>query len=244
MKFREQILYYSYRYDGDWKKIKKAIMDNESWKRIETKNHYITILDKEYPAKLRNLEFPPWILFYEGNLTLCETPIVAIIGSRMATTYGLEACKTISNILKQRYTIISGLAKGIDSEAHKAALTRHTIAVIGCGLDIYYPRINMNLQKQIAQDHLVLSEYPPHVKPLAFHFPWRNRIIAALSQGIIVVEASMHSGTMLTVNEGLALDIPIYCVPHLYDNEKGKGGNYLIAQGAQILIDEQDIMMI
>lgn len=244
MKSREQILYYSCRYDGDWKKIKKAIMNNENWKKIDIKMDYVTIFDCNYPNYLKRLEFPPWILFYKGNLSLCNTESIAIVGSRLASQYGLKSCKKITNLLKSKYTIVSGLAKGIDAEAHKEALNKHTIAVIGCGIDVYYPKVNMELQNNIAKNHLILSEYPPHVKPYAYHFPWRNRIIAALSQGIVVVEASMKSGTMLTVNEGLALDIPIYCIPHLYGDEGGKGGNYLISQGAQILIDEQDIMMI
>lgn len=244
MHYREQILCYALRYQGEWKRMQQAILKEEPWSIQHCAYAYITIVDKQYPCKLRKLQNPPWILFYQGDLSLCESLGVAIIGSRQASAYGISMCAYVTKKLMQRYVIISGLAKGIDGIAHKEALPQHTIAVIGCGLDIFYPKVNANLQQVLGKRQLLLSEYPPTTPPQAHHFPWRNRILAALSEAVIVIEAGMHSGTMLTVNEALLLDIPIYCIPHPFDVETGRGGNFLISQGANILVDEQDIRMI
>lgn len=238
---REKILYYAVKYDGDYHKIKKAIEQQESWERLEYDGKYVTIVDAFYPMKLRKLECAPWILFYEGNIALAKNDAVGIVGARVSSAYGREMCELITNELKQRYTIVSGLAKGIDACAHLHALDKSTIAIIGCGIDICYPKENETLYQRIKSQQLLLSEYPKGSKPLAYHFPWRNRIIAALSNHLIVIEAKKKSGTMLTVNEALALDIPIYCVPHNFLKKEGEGCNLLIAQGANILVDIEDI---
>lgn len=244
MQYREQILAYAIQYKGDWYKMREAIKENKAWNLPACSCTYVTIVDPTYPCKFRRLQCPPWILFYEGNLALCEQRSVAVIGSRQPTAYGSKICAQITKILALRYCIVSGLAKGIDGIAHREALAQHTIGIMGCGLDVYYPKVNADIQQIMAKKQLVLSEYPPHTPPKPYHFPWRNRLIAALSDAVIVVEAGMRSGTMLTVNEALSLDIPIYCVPHPMDQREGKGSNTLIAQGAMILVDEQDIRMI
>lgn len=241
---REQILYYAYKYEGDWKRIESALRSNESWASVPYGGDYTTIEDEDYPACFRELEFPPWILFYEGNIHLCHVPCCGIVGSRLASAQGMEHTKHITNILKEKYVIVSGLAKGIDAIAHKSALTHHTIGVIGCGLDVIYPKENAILYQHMRKHQLLLSEYPYRTKPYASHFPWRNRLIAALSENIIVIEAKQRSGTMLTVNEAIALDRNVYCVPHDYGKEEGKGCNLLISQGAEILVDDEDIYMI
>lgn len=238
---REQILYYALLYGGEWKLIEKAIKNEVPWKRVDYQGKYQTILDKDYPNKLRLLENPPWIIFYEGDLSLCNNESVGIVGSRLASSYGIQMCEHVVSIVKQHHTIISGLAKGIDACAHQTALDYHTIGIIGCGLDVIYPKCNLHLYEQMKQQHLILSEYPNGVKPLAYHFPWRNRLIAALSDAIIVIEATKKSGSMLTVNEALTLDIPVYCIPHDFDKEIGKGCNLLISQGANIFVDDEDI---
>ncbi len=139
---------------------------------------------------------------------------------------------------------MSGLARGIDGQAHRSALDQHTIAVIGCGLDVVYPKEHASLYAVMRKKQLIISEYPNGTKPYAYHFPWRNRIIAALSEAVIVVEARRRSGSLLTVNEALELDIPVYCVPHAYLDEAGTGCNLLISQGANILVDEDDLRLI
>lgn len=240
----EKILYYAVKYHGDWKRIYQAITREEPYEEIKYEGSYITIVDEAYPPLLRRLQFAPWILFYEGNIRLCHQACVGMIGSRNASLFGMEMCKTIANELKKRYCIVSGLAKGIDACAHQCALTHQTIGVIGCGIDYVYPKENASLYREMKKNHLLISEYPNGCKPYAHHFPWRNRIIAALSQAIVVVEAKKRSGTLLTVNEALRLDIPIYCVPHDYMKENGTGCNLLISEGANILVDHEDIALI
>lgn len=238
---KEQILYYAIKYGGEWKLIEKAIKANEEWKIINYDGNYVTIVDDQYPNKLRQLQNPPWIIFYSGDLSLCDKLGAGIVGSRMATAYGIQMCIHVVSILKNNGVIVSGLAKGIDACAHKTALDKETIGVIGCGLDVIYPLCNQALYDEMKRNHLVISEYPNGVKPLAFHFPWRNRIIAALSDALVVIEATRRSGSMLSVNEAIELDIPVYCIPHAFDKEQGTGCNLLISQGANILIDDEDI---
>lgn len=241
---REQLLYYVLKYQGEYYKIKHAIETNEAWSSVSCKEAYVTILDEAYPVRLRMLEQPPYVLFYRGNLDLFKQEGVGVIGSRMPTTYGVHVTNDVVSILKKKYVIISGLAKGIDGCAHQQAMNAKTIGILGCGIDQYYPKENKQLQQAMEKTQLVISEYPNSAKPYAYHFPWRNRLIAALSKAIVVMEAGMKSGTMLTVNEALKYDIPIYCIPHSIYNQHGIGNNHLIGQGAQIVTDMRDIEMI
>ena len=241
---REQILYYAVKYDGDYKKIGRAIQQQETWEHIAYKGCYTTIVDADYPSRFRMLEYAPWIVFYEGELSLCEKDSCGIVGSRMVSEKGRCDCIHITNIVKQRYVIVSGLAKGIDGIAHHSSLDKETIGIIGCGLDICYPKENTYLYQEMRTHHLILSEYPYGCKPYSFHFPWRNRLIAALSNCIVVVEARRRSGTLLTVNEAITLNKEVYCVPHDFMKIEGEGCNLLISQGANILVDDEDIYMI
>lgn len=241
---REQILYYAVQYDGDYKKIEQALQSQERWEYIPYKGNYITIVDVDYPDKLRRLQYAPWIIFYEGNIRLLEEDGCGIVGSRMASNFGIKACTHITNMLKKRYVIVSGLAKGIDACAHRTSLDMKTIGVLGCGLQVIYPAENSMLYKRMAKEQLILSEYPAQSRPFAYHFPWRNRLIAALSNALVVVEAKKRSGSLLSVNEALELDIPVYCVPHNYGSKNGEGCNHLILQGANILVEDDDICLI
>lgn len=241
---RKQILYYALKYHGDYKHIANAIRQNEPWQEVNYEGDYITIIDEQYPSSLKRLQYAPWILFYKGNLSLLNEEAVAVIGGRVHSKYGGDMCRMVVQYLKQKYVIVSGLAKGIDAIAHINALDYHTIAVLGCGIDVFYPYENKQLQQTIAQNHLLLSEYPGNVKPYPYHFPWRNRILAGLSKAIIVVEAKIKSGTIQTIHYGLEIDIPIYCIPHCFDNPHGRGGNILISQGANIIADEEDLYLI
>lgn len=241
---RERILYYAVKYDGDWKKIERALGCNETWEHIVYPGSYITIEDEAYPKCFKMLEYAPWILFYEGDLGLCNMPACAIIGSRMVSRKGELDCIHVCNIVKKKYVIVSGLAKGIDGIAHRSSLDYHTIGVVGCGLHVNYPKENHNLYEIMRSHHLILSEYPEHSKPYAYHFPWRNRLIAALSDRVIVIEARLRSGTLLTVNEAITLDKEVYCIPHDFGKVEGEGCNLLISQGANILVDDEDICMI
>ena len=238
---REQILYYAVKYKGEWKAMEKALHKKESWHKIPYAGKYVTIEDSTYPKRFYRLQNPPWILFYEGDISLCDRSSIGVVGSRKCTSYGLAMCEHLVFQCRQQAVIVSGLAKGIDACAHQAALAFHTIGIIGCGLDIAYPKSNHKLYEQMREHHLIMSEYPNGTIPFAYHFPWRNRLIAAASDALVVVEAAKRSGSMLTVNEALCLDIPVYCFPHVFGTACGEGCNLLISQGANILMDDQDI---
>ena len=238
---RDQILAYAMRYHGEWAKIAKAIGNQEPWDKITSDESFTTIGDDDYPSKLRMLEYPPWIIFYRGDLSLCEKPAISIVGSRNMSVDDEQHCKHIAHLLKLRNVLVSGLAMGIDGCVHREALSNQTIGIIGCGLNVYYPQCNIILQQTLEKNHLVISEYPNGVKPLAYHFPWRNRLIAALGNALVVIAATPRSGTMLTVNEAIALNRAIYCVPHAFGDASGLGCNQLISQGANILCDDVDI---
>lgn len=242
-KMREQLLYYAYKYYGDYKKIKKAIEKQEKWEKIEYKGNYLTILDFNYPTVLKKLLFPPWVLFYEGDITLLEKEMIGIVGSREMSFYGKKCTQLLVENMHSKYGVISGLAKGIDSYAHLMAMhtSRFTVGVLGCGIDVIYPKENEYLYHKMKKEHLIISEYPNGTKPYAYHFPWRNRIIAALCKKLVVVEAKMKSGTMITVNEALELGIPIYAFTHAIDSVNGEGCNYLIKEGSEILGCIEDI---
>ncbi|HQB32552.1 MAG TPA: DNA-processing protein DprA [Erysipelotrichaceae bacterium] len=232
---RNLLISLAIKYQGDYFKIEKAIKNNEKASNIELQQA-LTILDKKYPKQLLDLEYPPFVLFYQGDIGLLDNDLVAVVGSRKNSTYGRKCTIDIVERLNNRYVIVSGLAKGIDSIAHRYA--KKTIAVLGNGLNYYYPLENKNLYEDLQKNQLIISEYPFDVKPRKYHFPFRNRIIAALCKDIIVTEASYRSGTMITVNEALALNRNIYAVPYCYDEETNCGTNILIQQGANILTKE------
>lgn len=238
---REKILAYSFRYQGNWQKIAKAIIKDEEVSKVKSPFPYVTIIDREYPEKLRSLRFPPWLLFYEGDLSLCQRKSLGVVGSREATEYGKQCTRQICQTVKDHRVIVSGLAKGIDQQAHLAALPYATIGVIASGLDIVYPKENIELYRTMRQQHLIVSEYPPQVQPQKYHFPWRNRIIAALSDCIAVPQAKIRSGTLVTVNHAIEMGKEVYCIPYSLHDPAGEGCNELIYNGANILIHFDDL---
>ena len=238
---REQILSYACRYEGNWQKIAAAIHHEEPWRKNNYTGNYVTIVDETYPQCFHQLRYPPWIIFYHGDLSLLDKKGIAVIGARHNSEMGKKCCEDIVRILKEKYVIISGLAKGIDAIAHQTALDERTIGVIGCGIDQVYPKENYFLYEQMARNHLILSEYPAHTKPFASHFPWRNRLIAALAESIIVVEAALRSGTMHTVNEALELSKPVYVVVRSYLEKIYLGNAHLLQQGAEPLFNSEDV---
>lgn len=237
---REAILYYAFKYHGDWTKIAKAIQHKEAWFPIECKDKYVTIVDEYYPDAFRALRYPPWILFYKGDYSLIETRCIGVIGARICSKEALMNTERIVQVIRDECTVVSGLARGIDGCAHTYA--KKTIGIIGCGINRVYPKENTGLFQYMKEHQLVVSEYPDMTPPLARHFPWRNRLIAALSEPLVVIEAKYKSGTMLTVNEALALSKTIYCVPTAFQNTEYPGCNYLISCGAQILLEPQELL--
>ncbi len=207
--------------------------------------HWLTILDNSYPEYLKQIYNPPAILFYRGNKHLLESNLLAIVGSRQNTSYGpLVLDRLLPELIKKGVVTVSGLAKGIDSAVHQKtmALGGSTIAVIGTGLDYSYPYENKAMQKEIGDHHLVISEYPIGVKPLPYHFPMRNRIIAGLSLGTLVVEAKDHSGSLITANLALQEGREVFAVPGAITSLYSEGTNQLIMHGAKCVLSSTHIL--
>ena len=177
-------------------------------KRLQEKRvKVLTVLDGGYPQRLKEIYLPPIVLFYRGNLSLINQRAVAIVGSRDHSKYAKECIhELIPPIVNDGIVVVSGLARGVDTLAHEETLKTNgnTIAVIGSGLDVVYPPENANLYDMIAKRGLLLSEYPLESRPLKFHFPYRNRIIAGLSHGVCVIEAKEKSGSLITANLALS----------------------------------------
>ena len=239
---REKIAAFAVMYDGSWTKIAKALAEGTEPRSVTCSENYITAADPQYPACLRQLRYPPWILFYQGNIKLLEKPMMTIVGSRNMSETGKRMTDLVCNELKNRFVLVSGLARGVDACVHRHGITgAGTIGVIGSGLAWKYPRENRDLYRIMAADHLILSEYPFRTGVHRSHFPWRNRILAALGRALIVTQAMPHSGTSLTVNEALSLSRDVWCMPYPADDESGLGNNWLIRDGASILCSVQDI---
>ncbi len=186
-----------------------------------------------YPSSLFDLELPPPALYVLGELP--SRPAVAIVGSRKSDPYGLEAAQRFAGELAERgITIISGLALGVDSAAHRAALSvgGTTVAVLGCGLDIDYPRSNRRLRAQIVETGAIVSEFPVGTPPEAHHFPIRNRIIAALGCGTLVVRGTPRSGSLITAGCALTLGRQVWAIPGNIFDPRSMGPNSLIRDGA------------
>lgn len=235
---KERLLYYAVLYKGDYFRITKALQSDEPYQKLAYKGNYICIVDEQYPIAYRNLTYPPYVLFYEGDVSLLQSKTISVVGKRKITTLGRTYCECLLQHIRCEYTIVSGFARGVDGYVHQLALANHkTIGILGCGIDVVYPKEHQVLHKVMAKHHLLLSEYPFGTKPFAYHFPMRNRLIAALSEKLVVVEADVRSGTLLTVNEALALNKEIYCFPHPFVEKYPSGCNLLIQEGALLLAD-------
>ena len=203
-----------------------------------------SILDDIYPWDLSEIYNPPALLFYQGNIDLLELPKVAVVGSRDSSKLGNQSVQKIIKELNNELIIVSGLARGIDTAAHMAALQNggRTIAVIGTGLDVFYPKANKKLQSYIGKNHLVLSEYGPGEQPLKFHFPERNRIIAGLCRGVIVAEAKMRSGSLITCERAMEEGRDAFAIPGSILDGKSDGSHHLIQEGAKCIMSGSDVL--
>ncbi|MGT2846693.1 DNA-processing protein DprA [Streptococcus massiliensis] len=203
-----------------------------------------SILDEVYPLDLKEIYNPPVLLFYQGNLDLLKLPKLAVVGSRASSKNGSLAVQKIIKELQNELVIVSGLARGIDTTAHMAALQAggKSIAVIGTGLDIYYPRENSKLQQYLSKNHLVLSEYAAGEAPLKFHFPERNRIIAGLSRAVVVAEAKMRSGSLITCERAMEEGRDVFAIPGSILDGKSDGCHYLIQEGAKCIMSGSDVL--
>lgn len=205
--------------------------------------HIIKLTDPNYPSQLLEIADPPPLLYCKGDISLLKTPQIAIIGSRRATKSGIQTAYDFAKALAESgYTITSGMALGIDSASHQGALQNRTIAVMGTGMGHIYPPQNRNLWLQIAQQGLILSEFPINTPPRAEYFPRRNRIISGLSIGIVVVEAAIKSGSLITAKLGLEQGREIFAIPGSIHNPQARGCHALIKQGAKLVEQVSDIL--
>ncbi|MED7787749.1 DNA-processing protein DprA [Francisella sp. 19X1-34] len=209
-------------------------------------NQILTFLDSKYPKYLKQIPNPPIILYCCGNIELLKKPQLAIVGARNNTTYGKNVTNKICTDLKNsQLSIISGLAYGIDTLAHKFAIENdlNTIAVVGTGVDIIYPSSNRDLYERLLNtNNLIISELALGTAPLRHHFPQRNRIISSLAEGVIVVEAAKKSGSLITAQLALEQNKEVFAIPGSIFSKTSDGTNELIQQGAKLVYRIDDIL--
>ncbi|MED4955126.1 DNA-processing protein DprA [Paenibacillus macerans] len=209
-------------------------------KRIQA----ITLFDEEYPLLMKETARPPWVLYTLGEPRLLSTLSVAVVGTRLPTAYGRKvAVQLAEELCAHGITVVSGLARGIDGISHEAALRAggSTIAVLGTAIDVAYPPENASLYRSIAEQGLIVSEYPIGTPGHPGMFPRRNRIIAGISRGTVVVEADARSGSLITVDWALEANRDVFAVPGPITSPKSRGTLALLKQGAKIVTDAQDI---
>ncbi len=226
--------------------FQKKTKVEEFWQGIRKRGiKTVCLTEENYPPLLKEVSFPPLVLFYQGNLPEKERKILAVVGSRLSSFRGKHLAEEISAELSKRgFTIVSGLARGIDTYAHLGALKGEgkTIAVLGCGLDVDYPPENKTLKRKIAEEGIVLTEFLPGTEPLAYNFPRRNRIIAGLSQAVIVIEARLKSGALITAHLAADYGREVMVFPGNPENPYAKGCNRLIKEGACLVENLEDIL--
>lgn len=206
----------------------------------------LTPASEEYPNCLRNIYAMPLVLYVKGDLSIIKDfPAIAMVGTRDLSIYGKEASQSLTTSLARAgVVIVSGLAVGIDTICHTAALKAggKTIAVLGCGIDYNYPASNMELKRIISENGAVITEYPPGTPPIGRNFPFRNRIISGISLGVVVVEASEKSGSLITAGHALSQGRDVFAVPNSIFEPLSKGTHKLIKQGAKIVTSPIDIL--
>ncbi|MCL5263810.1 MAG: DNA-processing protein DprA [Chloroflexi bacterium] len=206
----------------------------------------ITWEDPRYPERLKNIYAPPPVLYMKGSLLPCDDWSIAVVGTRRATIYGKQiAEQMVAGLVASSITIVSGLARGIDTFAHQACLQAggRTIAVLGSGVDVIYPPENARLARQIVENGAVLSEHPLGTKPDAVNFPQRNRIVSGMTLGTLVVEGDTNSGAMLTAGYALDQGREVFAVPGNIFHRSSQGTNRLIQRsGAKLVVTAQDIL--
>ena len=232
--------------------LARDILGFRNWDRVEAELARLAAAgvevllqsDPRFPARLRQIPYPPPLLFLKGTLLPQDDLALALVGTRAASYYGLKTCRRLAGALAVRgVTVVSGLARGIDTAAHQGALENsgRTLAVLGCGLDVVYPPENQKLFEQIPEQGALISEFPLSTPPEAKNFPIRNRIISGLSLGVVVVEAGLKSGTSITVRYALDQGREVFAVPGPIDSPTSLGPHRLIQDGAKLVQDPEDI---
>lgn len=252
MKSRELLIYCAVVCKGDWNKIYDLIMMkdkiNEEYakKRIRNlRSKVVTILDDDYPEQLKHVRKPPFVLFYHGDISLAKNKekLVSVVGARKYSEYGEECTNKLVGELCKEVGIVSGMALGIDGIAHRACMQNggKTICVLGGGINTCYPSDNLDIYKEACKNHLVLSEYPDKTPSSSKNFPIRNRIVAALSNCLLIVEGKKLSGTSITATIALECGGNVCCVPTRIGEDSIC--NYLISNGAALVETVDDIFL-
>ena len=251
MNSREALIGLVIKYKGKWDDIMTALSSREHpeeeyiRKAQQLKCKVVTLLDAEYPAVIKSVVKPPFALFYYGDLNIISNYYknISVVGSRDCSEYGSRMTTEIAGDLAAKgYVIVSGLARGIDSIAHTAAIERggQTVAVLGSGIDYCHPKSNIKLYNIIKEKHLLISEFPEYLVPSPENFPIRNRIIAGLSKTLIVTEAKYNSGSLTTALLALNGNSDVMCVP--YHAGENSECNRLISNGAILVENADDVI--
>lgn len=201
--------------------------------------------DKDYPQLLKNTYDPPYIIYYKGNLPSDIDLCIGMVGARKASAYGRQAAESIAQgLAKRNVWVVSGMARGIDTFSHRGCLNNKgkTLAVLGSGIDVIYPRENRELYTQIISCGAVISEFPIGTQPLPYNFPARNRIISGISRGVVVVEAAEKSGSLITVDFALEQGRDVFAVPGPVSSPLSRGTHKLIKQGAKLVETAEDVL--
>jgi DNA processing protein len=225
---------------SDWEEVEKELE-----RALEAGVSIVPFTDTIYPARLRLISDPPPFLYAKGELKQEDANAVAVVGSRSASEYGLRMTRDLcQGLVSLGFTVVSGMARGIDGEAHQAALHAggRTMAVLGSGVDVAYPFEHEELYRGISQNGAVLSELPMGTAPFSYHFPARNRLISGLSLGVVVVQATEKSGSLITAGLALEQGREVFAVPGEAGASRSRGTHQLIRQGAKLVESVEDIV--
>lgn len=212
-------------------------------KRKEIK--WLTLKDKDYPKNLKEIDDPPFLLYYKGTITQADNRAMGVVGTRGATIYGREVTEgLVADLVVCGLTIVSGMARGIDSLAHKTAIEHggRTMAIFGCGVDVIYPPENSSLAAEIIKNGAIVSEYPAGTKPSLGSFPYRNRIISGISLGVLVIEGAERSGSLITARKAAEQGREVFAVPGPITSRMSGATSKLLKDGAKIVRHVGDIL--
>lgn len=199
----------------------------------------------DYPANLKDIYDPPALLFVRGSILPEDTRAVAVVGTREPTGYGLDVTEQITrDLVRAEVTTVSGLARGIDTACHKATLKEggRTLGILGCGIDVIYPRENRSLMDEMVESGAVISEFRPGIEPLGTNFYRRNRVVSGLAKGVLVVEASLKSGSLITAGHAADQNRDVLAVPGSIMNRRSQGPHHLLKQGAALVASAEDVL--
>ncbi len=255
MDIRERLILLSILKKGNWMEMYKVLNQDPQLRELRDQTklmrqleghdiQIVTIIDEDYPICFKKMEQPPFVLFYQGDLSLLDCPKIGIMGTTRPSSYGMRSCQSLINqLVKHEIVIVGGLQLGIDSIAQLISTQKgRTVAILASGFYRIYPTENYALYRRIAKDHLVISEYPPHVPIESSQFYMRNRLIAAISDVLMVIEMGKSTGMLNSAKRALYDGKLIYALPGEYNSIHSEGSLELIKEGAKCLTNSQEVM--